>query len=164
MPNKFEISQETNQPEYSKEFREICALLHNDVKLFVIMTTSEDLERARNNDSENKHRRYEMQRLNHLKKRLNFIKNSESVQLVCETEKQLYVANIMPCIQDVLTCIEQILLMFGNKVGKSYSNPYNDLSNKFNKLLEMLQNLRLPIVKPRWYDIGRRSWCRNYKL
>ena len=74
MPNKFEISQETNQPEYSKAFCEICALLHDDVKLFVIMTTSEDLERARNNDSENRHRRYEMQKLYHLRERLNFIK------------------------------------------------------------------------------------------
>ena len=152
MPNKFEISQETNQPEYSNDFRQICALLHDDVKLFVIMTTSEDLERARNNDSESKHRRYEMQRLNYLKKRLNFIKNSESVQLVSEAEEQLYVANIMPCIQDVLTCTEQILLMSGNKVGNSYSNLYDDLSNRCNKLSEMLQNLRLAVVKPRWYD------------
>ena len=58
----------------------------------------------------------------------------------------------MPRIQDVLTCTEQVLLMFGNKVGKSYSNIYNDLSNKCNKLLEMLQNLRLAVVKPCWYD------------
>ena len=67
--------------------------------------TSEDLERARNNDSENKHRRYEMQ------EKSKFYQNSESVQLVCKTEKQLYVANIMPCIQGMLTCNEQVLLM-----------------------------------------------------
>ena len=108
-----------------------------------------------------------MQRLNHLKKRLNFIKNSESVQLVSEAEKQLYVANIMPCIQDVLTYTEQVLLMSGNKVGNSYSNLYDDLSNRCNKLLEMLQNLRLPVVKPRWYhnsDAGPGVGITNFEV
>lgn len=54
--------------------------------------------------------------------------------------------------KDVVKKFCLVLLTSGNKVGKSYSNLYDDLSNKCNKLLEMLQNLRLPVVKPRWYD------------
>ena len=38
MLNKFEVPPDNNQPWYTKNFRETCARINDDVKLFTIMT------------------------------------------------------------------------------------------------------------------------------
>ena len=103
MPGKFEVPPDNNQPVYTKNFRETCARINDDVKLFTMMTMNEDLERATlQSNTENRHRLYETERLKHLRKRLNSVCNCENLQLLSEAEKKLYVSNILPCIQDIL--------------------------------------------------------------
>ena len=66
-----QVPPDKNQPSYTKNFRETCARINDDVKLFTIMTMDDDLERATlQGNKENKHRLYETERLEHLKTRL----------------------------------------------------------------------------------------------
>ena len=153
MPDKFEVPSDNNQPVYTKNFRETCARMNDDVKLFTMMTMNEDLERATlQSNTENKHRLYETERLKHLKKRLSSVSNSENLQLLSEGEKKLYVSNILPCIQDILARTEQVLSMFGENANQDILPSYTDLLNKCNKVLKTLNDLRLPLVKPRWFE------------
>ena len=135
---------------YTKNFRETCARIIDDVKLFTGITMNEDQERATlKSNTENKHRLYETERLKHLKKRINSACNSENLQLLSEAEKKLYVSNILPCIQDILARTEQVLSMFGENANQDILPSCTNLLNKCNKVLKTLNDLRLPLVKPR---------------
>ena len=61
-------------------------------------------------------------------------------------------SNILPCIQDIVAHIEQALLLFGENANQDIMPSYADLLSKCNKLLKTLNDMKLPVVKPRWFE------------
>ena len=72
--------------------------------------------------------------------------------MLSEAEKKLCVSNILPCIQDIVAHIEQALLLFGENANQDIMPSYADLLSKCNKLLKTLNDMKLPVVKPRWFE------------
>ena len=131
MPDKFEVPtcKKGTAIIYSQEFRCICAHFCDNIRLFTMMTTDEDLSRAIQKRGENKFTFYEKERILHLKQRINSVCNSDKVH-----------------------CIDKVLLELCGGDRRQILNSYDELLLNCGKLIETVNEFQLPAVKPRWFD------------
>lgn len=136
---------------YSSQFRQFCARVHGDVFLLADMTMQDDLEKM-TSSSGCVHRDYELKRLTHFVKRMDI--NCATVDLkkteisTVENEKvESIKRSLIPLINNCNKLIEQF------ESGKRPAiEAYDELQAQAQEILDRLQSLRLPQVKPRWAE------------
>ena len=149
MPDKFEVN---NNKQYSKNFRAICADLKDNVKLFIMMSTDEDVERVANPSPDAKYVSYEVKRLVYLDSSINRISSSDELKTLTEAEKTLYSSNVLPKIEEITKCTKTIIMQLERNAYHDILPLYTSLSKICQKFLDVMNELALPIVKPRWFE------------
>ena len=149
MPDKFEVN---NDKQYSKNFRAICADLKDNVKLFTMMSTDEDIKRIAKPSPEAKYVSYEVKRLVHLDSSINRITSSDELTTLTEAEKSLYSSNVLPQIKEIKKSADTIKMHLESNMYDDILPPYASLSRVCLKFLDVMNNLALPIIKPRWFE------------
>ena len=157
MPDKFEVPtcKKDTTIIYSQEFRCICAHSCDNIRLFTMMTTDEDLSRAIQKRGENKFTFYvyEKERILHLKQRINSVCNSDKVHCFAEGEKEIYASRLISPIKDIISAIDKVLLQLCGGDRRQILNSYDELLLNCGKLIETVNEFQLPAVKPRWSTI-----------
>ena len=149
MPDTFEVnSEDTPDERYTKNFRSICADLKDNVTLFKIMTVDEDIQRVSKPSPDAKYVSYEVRRLMHLNNSINRISNCDFSKL----KKTLYASNVLPIIQEISICTKTILMQLERNASPDILPLYTSLCNVCQTFIEIMTDMALPIVKPRWFE------------
>ena len=147
-PTAFEVEKTGTNAKYSLGFRKCCARLHDDLFLYYDMTEAEDLEQNC------KFFTYEKQRADHLKLRLEKMLHLSEVTEMSEHNKSLLACRMIPTIKGILNVIDEVANSDGSvDTGDSRVESILKVSNACKQGLEIISDLCLPPVKPRWADL-----------
>ena len=163
-----------NQHVVSICFRKTCARLHDDLFLYTDMTESDDLDKV-TEEYKCKFFNYEKLRARHLKlkieKMLKFLGETE----MSEQNRSLFDCRVIPIINDVRKAVDDLLSVNGAGSTETDSRVESilNVSTACKKGLDILDDLCLQPVKPRWADLTDAgpgvgvpklwspiSWCR----
>lgn len=126
--------------------------MKDNIKLFYIMTEDGDIQRVSKKSPELKYVTYEVRRLVHFNNNINRITNSDKINALIETEKTLYGSNILSIIQEILNSSVEIQVNFEQNACQNIPSSYTYLCSLCKKFQDMICDLILPIVKPRWFE------------
>lgn len=153
-PDIFEVKEDANGEEkYHPSFRSICAQLHDAAFLFMDMSEQKDIERAKAGDRDNPHTQYERKRLTRLKARIQEALD-DNFEQIDNVGKTVFAARVQPLVQDLTSALTE--------VDRYIEDPRESCSllEKIQfcvyccrKLLDCLEELELPPIKPRWCDL-----------
>ena len=155
-PSAFEVDEPTpGSPQYSLGFRKCCARLHDDLFLYYDMTESDDLDKISGETGSNcKFFTYEKERAEHLKLRIdNLLQFCEDTEM-SEHNRALFASQIIPVTKRILDAIDDL---FKEEVDSMEKDARKDrilrVTSSCKHGLEVLGDLCLPPVKPRWADL-----------
>ena len=155
-PSAFEVDEPTpGSPQYSLGFRKCCARLHDDLFLYYNMTESDDLDKISGETGSNcKFFTYEKERAEHLKLRIdNLLQFFEDTEM-SEHNRALFASQIIPVTKRILDAIDDL---FKEEVDSMEKDARKDrilrVTSSCKHGLEVLGDLCLPPVKPRWADL-----------
>ncbi|CAH3040108.1 unnamed protein product, partial [Pocillopora meandrina] len=155
-PSAFEVDEPTpGSPQYSLGFRKCCARLHDDLFLYYDMTESDDLDKLSGETESNcKFFTYEKERAEHLKLRIdNLLQFCEDTEM-SEHNRALFASQIIPVTKRILDAIDDL---FKEEVDSMEKDARKDrilrVTSSGKHGLEVLGDLCLPPVKPRWADL-----------
>ena len=155
-PSAFEVDEPTpGSPQYSLGFRKCCARLHDDLFLYYDMTESDDLDKLSGETESNcKFFTYEKERAEHLKLRIdNLLQFCEDTEM-SEHNRVLFASQIIPVTKRILDAIDDL---FKEEVDSMEKDARKDrilrVTSSCKHGLEVLGDLCLPPVKPRWADL-----------
>ncbi|CAH3150587.1 unnamed protein product, partial [Pocillopora meandrina] len=155
-PSAFEVDEPTpGSPQYSLGFRKCCARLHDDLFLYYDMTESDDLDKLSGETESNcKFFTYEKERAEHLKLRIdNLLQFCEDTEM-SEHNRALFASQIIPVTKRILDAIDDL---FKEEVDSMEKDARKDrilrVTSSCKHGLEVLGDLCLPPVKPRWADL-----------
>ncbi|CAH3032576.1 unnamed protein product, partial [Porites lobata] len=155
--------------EYSLGFRKCCARLHDDLFLYYDMTESDDLDKISGETGSNcKFFTYEKERAEHLKLRIdNLLQFCEDTEM-SEHNRALFASQIIPVTKRILDAIDDL---FKEEVDSMEKDARKDrilrVTSSCKHGLEVLGDLCLPPVKPRWADLtdaGPSVGVSNYEV
>ena len=146
-PDNFEIGDSGDS--YSVQFRQACAVIHNACFLYQDMTEENDFTKA--NGQENcVNTYYENERLHNLKKELDTaLSVSESLQ--DEAEKQVFSHRMHTKVIGLNKSLEQCFQDVSS--ADELHQTIREVTTCCKNILVTIENLQLPIVKPRWCDL-----------
>jgi len=111
---------------------------------------------------------YEKQRADHLKLRLEKMLHLSEVTEMSEHNKSLLACRMIPTIKGILNVIDEVANSDGSvDTGDSRVESILKVSNACKQGLEIISDLCLPPVKPRWADLtdaGRGVGVSNYEV
>ena len=155
-PLAFEVDELTpGSPQYSLGFRKCCARLHDDLFLYYDMTESDDLDNITGETESNcKFFTYEKERAKHLKLRIdNLLQFCEDTEM-SEHNRALFASQIIPVTKRILDAVDDL---FKEEVDSMEKDARKDrilkVTTSCKHGLEVLGDLCLPPVKPRWADL-----------
>lgn len=155
-PLAFEVDELTpGSPQYSLGFRKCCARLHDDLFLYYDMTESDDLDKISGETESNcKFFTYEKERAKHLKLRIdNLLQFCEDTEM-SEHNRALFASQIIPVTKRILDAVDDL---FKEEVDSMEKDARKDMilnvTTSCKHGLEVLGDLCLPPVKPRWADL-----------
>ena len=152
-PAAFEVEKTETNAEYSLGFRKCCARLHDDLSLYYDMTESDDLNKI-TEEHNCKFYAYEKQRAGHLKLRLEKILQLSEVTEMSEHNKSLFACRVIPTIKDILNAIDEVANSDAPvDTAESRVQSVLKVSRPCKQGLEIVSDLCLPPVKPRWADL-----------
>lgn len=152
-PAAFEVEKTETNAEYSLGFRKCCARLHDDLFLYYDMTESDDLNKI-TEEHNCKFYAYEKQRAGHLKLRLEKILQLSEVTEMSEHNKSLLACRVIPTIKDILNAIDEVANSDAPvDTAESRVQSVLKVSRPCKQGLEIVSDLCLPPVKPRWADL-----------
>ena len=169
-PSAFEVDEPTpGSPQYSLGFRKCCARLHDDLFLYYDMTESDDLDKISGETGSNcKFFTYEKERAEHLKLRIdNLLQFCEDTEM-SEHNRALFASQIIPVTKRILDAIDDL---FKEEVDSIEKDARKDrilrVTSSCKHGLEVLGDLCLAPVKPRWADLtdaGTGVGVSNYEV
>lgn len=151
LPDKFEV-QPADGHNYSPCFRGVCARIRDDSQLFVEMTMKEDLKRVSTENNGDPHFQYEKERLAH------FIVRLESSMAMCGDNSELRdgEANILATriVPKLTGLIDQANALQDDMPSgqDERQDAYEVVLEKCHSVVDTIDELKLPPVKPRWAD------------
>ena len=146
-PDIFEV--EASGENYSVQFRQSCALIHNACFLYQDMTDKDDFTKA----TGLKHcvyTCYENERLHNLNKELDSAL-SVSESLESEAEQQVFLHTVHTKVAYVKERLEECFQDAPS--GDDFHQSIQDVTICCRDILTTIKDLQLPSVKPRWCDL-----------
>ena len=142
-------------PQHSLGIRKCCARLHDDLFLYYDMTESDDLDNITGETESNcKFFTYEKERAKHLKLRIdNLLQFCEDTEM-SEHNRALFASQIIPVTKRILDAVDDL---FKEEVDSMEKDARKDrilkVTTSCKHGLEVIGDLCLPPVKPRWADL-----------
>ena len=150
-PDAHEVPSENELVKYSPEIRQFCATVYCDVYMLYDMTMAEDLRKMKQSRP-CPHRDYELKRLRHFLHRLDCCCTATEAQKnkINKTDSTLIDnirSSLTPLTNHCTKLVEQL------KEGKRPEvDAFDELEAQAHEVLNHLNSLRLPPVKPRWAE------------